>query len=343
MEGEEGLFENNLGNDRRVSGDNNSLDNLDDFPQPFPDPLKEGILSGMNDDQLDMNLESVSNPLHNYEENQLDLDNEEYGFDSNIDDNGIPRKSQGNKKSENTHKKNYELRKRDPGINMSEVELANKSLKDAQALEDKASGYGMLILPDQTFMMTREECILGRKCPPDIERNDNICFLSLEGQMGCKSISRVAARIFYCSRIKEFCIENLGKNAILVDKKCLKRSSNSCKVFLPLRNECCIQLSSLMMFFILPKEVLERKRILREQRKALLFEKISKLCQKPVGTKDGKDDQSQYFKELANDIFQDVHKLSIKDLILLYKNNQFGIDLPQSLQDKYFIRGKKMV
>ena len=45
------------------------------------------------------------------------------------------------------------------------------------------------------------------------------------------------------------------------------------------------------MFFILPKEVLQRKKIMRENRKVLLFDKMSKLCQKPGTTKDGKEDQ----------------------------------------------------
>mmetsp|Transcript_17017 Transcript_17017/g.14950 ORF Transcript_17017/g.14950 Transcript_17017/m.14950 type:complete len:98 (+) Transcript_17017:753-1046(+) len=97
------------------------------------------------------------------------------------------------------------------------------------------------------------------------------------------------------------------------------------------------------MFFVLPKEVMQKKKILRENRKVLLFEKMSKLCQKPATTKDGKDDQSANLNDLSNDIFQGIHKLSIKDLILLYKNNQFGIELPKSLQNKYFIQGKKQI
>ena len=82
------------------------------------------------------------------------------------------RKSQ--KKSENSLKQNYELRKRDPASNLSEMELANKSLKDAQALEDKTTGYGMLILPEQNFMITREICYIGKKCPEELSLNDKI-------------------------------------------------------------------------------------------------------------------------------------------------------------------------
>ena len=89
--------------------------------------------------------------------------------------------------------------------------------------------------------------------------------------------------------------------------------------------------------------MIQKKKVLRENRKVLLFEKMSKLCQKPATSREGKEDQSACIKDISNDIFQDVHKLSIKDLILLFKNNQFGIELPQSLQNKYFIKGKKQV
>jgi hypothetical protein len=93
---------------------------------------------------------------------------------------------------------------------------------------------------------------------------------------------------------------------------------------------------------MLPKEVIQRKRILRESRKSLLFEKMSKLCQRPNATKDGKDEQITSIKESSNEIFQDAPKISIKDLVLLFKNNQHGIELPKSLQDKYFIKNKKL-
>lgn len=141
------------------------------------------------------------------------------------------------RKSESLQKQNYELRKRDPGVNMSEVELANKSYKDAQALEDKTTGYGMLILPDQQYMITRPTCYIGRQCPSNLANSDESCFISLNNQNDNKSISRVAAKIFYSSKLGEFCIENIGKNSILVDRRSLKRSSGCSSVFLPLRNE----------------------------------------------------------------------------------------------------------
>jgi len=42
----------------------------------------------------------------------------------------------------------------------------------------------------------------------------------------------------------------------------------------------------------------------------------------------------------STEFFQEAPKLSMKDLILLYKNSQTGIDLPKRLQDKYFMKKK---
>ena len=88
-----------------------------------------------------------------------------------------------------------------------------------------------------------------------------------------KGISKVAAKIYYSSRLNEFCIENVGKNPILIDKYSLKRAG----AFRVLRNEACIQISGHTMFFILPKEILYKKKLLRESRKHLMLEKLSKL------------------------------------------------------------------
>ncbi len=90
MEGED-LFDNNMSQDRRQSGEDNLLEELNNLPQSFPDPLKNGIPSEMEDDQLGINLESDFNPLQNVVENQLDLGNEEYGFDNHTPENGIPK------------------------------------------------------------------------------------------------------------------------------------------------------------------------------------------------------------------------------------------------------------
>jgi hypothetical protein len=87
---------------------------------------------------------------------------------------------------------------------MSEHELANKSVRDAQALEDKTSGYGMFVMPDQNFMMTRPICYIGKQCPDHLVNNDDSCFFSLSDQTDNKAISRVAAKIFYSPKLGEF-------------------------------------------------------------------------------------------------------------------------------------------
>jgi len=85
-----------------------------------------------------------------------------------------------------------------------------------------------------------------------------------------------------------------------------------------------------------------KKKFLRENRKSLLFDKMSKLWQKQPNVKENKEEQMAAIKENSNEIFQSAPHLSIKDLILLYKNNQLGIELPKSLEDKYFLENKKL-
>lgn len=254
---------------------------------------------------------------------------------------GVQSATQTQKKFENNHKQSYEFRKRDPNSNLSEAELANKTMKDGRLNEDKDSGYGMLVGPESNFIMNRPVWYIARRSNLEIEDKEDACVFVLQGQEYNKAISRVCAKIFYSPKIGEFCIENVGKNAILVDRKSLKKSSGGSRCFRPLRNEACIQISTQTIFFLLPKEVLLKKKILRENRKTLLFDKISKLCQRQSAAKDVKEEQITAIKESSNEIFQDAPWLSIKDLVLLYKNNQLGLELPLSLQDKYFTKKKQ--
>jgi hypothetical protein len=242
------------------------------------------------------------------------------------------------KREESKEKQSYGLRKRDPNFSFSEIDLANKQSKD-----DKNSGYAMLIMPDLNFIIDKPVCYIGRDPNWNEEETDYCWLLKLPNQENNKSISKISARVFFSSKLNEFCIENVGKNAIMVDRRSLKKSGKGTQLFRPLRNEACVQISSSTFFFILPKEVLYKKKFLRENRKTLLFDKISKIWQKQVGAKEGQADQTNMIKDNSNELFQEAPNLSIKDLILLYKNNQLGIDLPKSLEDKYFLKNKKVV
>jgi hypothetical protein len=67
---------------RLSSHSDNLLDNLDDFPQSFNDPMKEEILGGMNEDQIDMEYDGLG-ILQGQTDNQLDLGaDDSYGFDN---------------------------------------------------------------------------------------------------------------------------------------------------------------------------------------------------------------------------------------------------------------------
>lgn len=332
---------------RRSPQSDHFLDNLNNFHRSFNDPMKSDMLpDNSSEDPIEMNLGELP-MLQNPTDDQMDLPGvESYDFSNNLkNDHNNKVKLDGSfkvlNKTESNNKQNYELRKRDPNTNLSENELMNKSMRDAYNERNRNVGYGMIITPDTNFIMTKPVCLIGRKpCSEQVEK-DWACALTLTNQETNKSISRVSAKIFYSSKLGEYWIENVGKNSILVDRRSLSPSTKGKVIFRPLRNEAWIQISSLTLFFILPKELLQKKKILRENRKSLLFEKVSKLCQKPTGTKDWKDEQIITIKESSSEIFQDTPYLSLKDLILLYKNNQFGVELPQSLEDKYFLKGKK--
>ena len=261
----------------------------------------------------------------------------------NIESNNhsVENKLQIREKPTETHKEEYDQPKMTNNSIFQEVEKAKTSTKQPIAI-DSNSGYAMLVTLNNNFIMDKPICYIGKKWDQDKLAKDDACFLWIDPSFANKSISRITAKIFYSSKLGEYWIESIGKNAILVDRRSLKRSGGSVNNFLPLRNEACIQISNVTIFFMLPKEILMKKKLLRECRKSLLYDKLSKLSQKTLGNKQGKDDLLIGLKTNSCDIYQDVPRITMKDLILLYKNNQQGIDLPKSLQDKYFVNKKEI-
>ena len=72
------------------------------------------------------------------------------------------KRSNTNKSAVKEEQSKYGLRKRDPMSNMSEHELARRSI--VQYPNEQGEGYAMLTTENENFIMNRPVCLIGRKC-----------------------------------------------------------------------------------------------------------------------------------------------------------------------------------
>lgn len=132
-----------------------------------------------------------------------------------------------------------------------------------------------------------------------------------------KRVSKTACKIYLDADTDLFTIQNLSKNAILVDRLPLLRSETRA-----LFHKSLIQVSDTLMFFLLPNETQEKKkRFLKERRKQLL-DQVSLLQAQGAKCMSAKSQQGNENGPMPKDVSGLKgfgRRLNLKEMILLHQ------------------------
>ncbi|CDW71182.1 forkhead box s1 [Stylonychia lemnae] len=128
----------------------------------------------------------------------------------------------------------------------------------------QVNAYGILRTYNKDFLINSKEMFLGR-LTKEFNQDTTINYIRFSK---CSKISRKAARLYFDESTEEFKLQNLSKNAMMVDRAPLMPKQEKI-----LHHKSLILIGDTLFFFLLPQESLEKKKKwLKERRKIILEE-----------------------------------------------------------------------